>query len=177
MLPAQRNTARAKCIPSRQLEIWYRCQLYTHKFDQRRLHIPTDYSCSACGLMISLGCYHGFGADGWFTALYCRQCGSRYSLREPAAQFFAQDEKGIREYEIQGPSKKQRIVASKESPTPTLTCEVCKAQGPFGRKVPITDEPPEGLGRELPIGEKSEPTGTCPRCKKQTMTVSENWIT
>lgn len=147
--------------------------------------MPTDYFCSSCGLTITVGCYHGSGADGWFNALYCRHCGTRYTLRQSTTQFFdgfgaKQKERKTWEYEVQGPATTQRIVAAEGVPPPKLTCEMCKAEGPFGPNGPITDEPPEGLASESrfpSVDTDSNATGTCPRCKKQTMKFSDDWIT
>jgi hypothetical protein len=147
--------------------------------------MPTNYTCSACGLTISTGSYHGFGADGWFNALYCRHCGTCYTLRESTEQFFEgfitkKPERKTWEYEIRGPSTIQRITAAAHLPVPRLKCETCSAEGPFGPKGPITDESPDGLPSDCDIhfdDTDSDATGTCPKCKTQTMKVSGSWIT
>lgn len=147
--------------------------------------MPTEYTCSSCGLTISVGCYHGFSGGSWFNALYCRHCGTGYSLRQTAAQFFdgfgiKRTERDTREYTLRGPSKTQRVVVAEHSPRPTLICEVCRAEGPFGGNGPITDEAPEGLAseRSRPSGDTNPAvTGKCPKCRKQAMRVSGEWIT
>jgi hypothetical protein len=147
--------------------------------------MPTNYSCPSCGLKFSIGSYHGPGAGVWFNALYCRHCGTPYTLRQTTAQFCdgfgtRQTERKTWEYEVRGPSTIQRVVAAEHLPAPVLACEVCKAEGPFGPKGPITDEDPEGLVSDLPFPfDTTEPnaTGKCPKCKKQTLKVSGQWIT
>jgi len=142
--------------------------------------MATDYTCSFCGLKISVGSYHGFGADGWFNALYCRHCGTRYTLNQTTAQFLRvfdaeKTERNNLEFEVSGPQTTHRVVAAAHLPVPRLTCEVCKAEGPFGPDGPITDEPPKGLGfdQECPPGHgRILPHGKCPKCKQQTMKVS-----
>jgi hypothetical protein len=147
--------------------------------------MPTDYTCSACGLRISTGSYHGFGGAGWFNALYCRHCGTPYTLRQSSEQFFdgfgtKATERKTWEYEIRGPSAIQRVTAAEHLPVPKLKCEVCSAEGPFGPKGPITDEAPDGLASDctFPFGHTdSDARGTCPKCKKLPMKVSGSWIT
>jgi hypothetical protein len=147
--------------------------------------MPTKYTCSACGLTIATGSYHGFGVDKWFNALYCRHCGTPYTLRQSTAQFLdgfnrEKTERKTWEYEIRGPSTIQRVTAAEHSPVPNLKCETCSAEGPLGPKGPITDEAPEGLASdtECVFGyNTSDATGICPKCKQQTMKVSGAWIT
>ena len=155
----------------------------SHNVQATRHAMPTEYSCSSCGLRISVGSYHGSNAGVWFNALYCRHCGTPYTLRQSSAQFFEgfgakNMERKTRKFELLGPSTNQGVVVDEDAPRPSLTCEMCKAEGPFGPKGPITDDPPEGLASERPFGGTgSNATGTCPKCKKPTMKASGSWIT
>jgi hypothetical protein len=132
----------------------------------------TNYNCSSYGLEISIGSCDGY-ENGWFNALYCRHCGARYTLQQSTNQVIEgfgpkEAQRKTREYDPRGPSGTQHIVVAEESPVPTLTCEICKAEGPFGSKGLITDDPPEGLPNEHLLGDP-EATGMCPRCKQKTM--------
>jgi hypothetical protein len=149
--------------------------------------MPNTYSCSSCGLTIHLGSYHGFGSDGWFSALYCRQCGTHYALRQTTAQFFdgirgefpPGDGKILR-FEILGPTTTQSAILSEGSSAPSVTCEVCKEVGPFGPRGPLTDELPEGLISEWDfpvVGSVWEARGKCPKCKEQAMKFVGEWTT
>ena len=91
-----------------------------------------------------------------------------------------QTERKTCEYQLHGPTKIQRIVAVANSPAPSLTCEVCKAEGPFGPNGPITDDPPEGLDSMwlfLVEEPNSKARGECPKCKQQTMKATGLWRT
>jgi hypothetical protein len=147
--------------------------------------MPINYTCSSCGLRISTGSYHGFGNDGWFNALYCRHCGTAYTLEQSVEQFF--DGFGINntkrktlQFKLEGPSAIQTAVVAEGSPSPTVRCEVCKVEGSFGANGPITDRPPEGISADRLYRNHSVASteaGTCPKCKSKTMKISGTWVT
>jgi hypothetical protein len=146
--------------------------------------MPTDYRCSSCGLSISTGSYHGSGGEGWFNALYCRHCGSRYRLRESVDQFcdaFGAGEKCRKhwKYEISGPMTSLEVAVVEGQAPPRLRCATCGVEGPFGASGPITDKPPEGLPEDdlHPRSCDRNAVGTCPRCKARSMKVAGHWIT
>ena len=144
--------------------------------------MPTRFACSSCGLCFSTGSYHGFGSDGWFNALYCRHCGTAYTLRQSTEQFldgFSSRSRPERHYEVKGPTTVQNVtlLEASDSPVPTLKCEACGAEGPFGATGPITDQPPEGINRTHWMELNPDETGVCPRCKQKAMKVTGEWIT
>src|SRR5262249_5545461 len=108
--------------------------------------MPTDFQCSLCHCYFSLGCYHGFGLEGWLTALYCQHCGAAYTLAQSAEQFFriSEERQQPREYELRGPISVRYITVWPEAPRVHIRCEQCGADGRFGPAGPITDRPPEG---------------------------------
>lgn len=148
--------------------------------------MPITYSCSSCRTSFSLGSYHGFGSQGWFNGVYCRHCGTAYTLEQSHAQFFdsfsrePSVEPQTLEYKFIGRLQTQSFVLAKDSPPPIVTCEVCKTIGPFGPGGPITDEVPEGLTLDWDFPSEvsaSKRIGKCPKCKKQTMRATGEWIT
>jgi Zn finger protein HypA/HybF involved in hydrogenase expression len=144
--------------------------------------MPITFHCSSCSLSINVGSYHGFSSD-WYNAVYCRHCGTQYTIRQASSQFFDrvganEAERAAWEYQMRGPSTIQQVVADEQSPQPTVKCEVCNVEGPFGPDGPITDKAPEGI--ETPpffLSMDSKDIGMCPRCKEKTMHVSGEWIT
>lgn len=147
--------------------------------------MPTEYTCSSCGLKISAGSFHGgeFGNE-WFTLMHCRYCGTCYTLQQSATEFFGPSAANMaaprdREFELRGPARIQRVLVSSQAPT-SVTCEGCKAEGPFGSEGPITSEPPAGLGsvqRLAKANTEGKVIGICPACHKQTMKFSAEWET
>jgi hypothetical protein len=145
--------------------------------------MPQKFTCSACNLTISIGPYHGFD-ESWITPLYCRHCGAQYQLWESPTQFFtfdkpAEHNDNTRSYRLRGPSGDQEIHVTEHAPTPILTCDICKTQGPFGSAGPITDNLPEGLdgtGLSFDLDDKKK-SGKCPACKSDTMELTDEWTT
>lgn len=143
--------------------------------------MPKDYACSECELTISIGAYHGDGGV-YITAIYCRHCGAQYYLQQSTSQFFGGNETAeaeISHYTLRGPSCIQDIVLGEHEPTPSLTCDNCRVEGPFGAAGPITDRPPEGFADDYDpfSGSDSMPVGICPKCKKTTMKFEDEWMT
>ena len=154
--------------------------------------MPDLFACSSCGLRFSIGSYHD--DEGGCYGLYCRHCGTTYTLRRKIRLELVnfeenQPQPGPQECEIQGPSKIQKVVVpgdwmrfrvaqtpfSNATP-PTIKCENCGAEGPFGSSGPITDDTPEGL--EIGMCEsKEELKGVCPRCKALSLQFVCNWMT
>lgn len=131
--------------------------------------MPDHYTCSACHLTVTVGSYHGSSRErrAWYRALYCRHCGTRYTLAEPVAQFLAglgvaTEQRTGFEYAISGGGRVQHVRVSPNAAAPMLRCGVCDAEGPFGPAGPLTDE---------------EPGSRCPRCKHETLTHRGRWIT
>lgn len=136
-----------------------------------------NYTCSSCGCSVSLGNTHGFGG-GWIIHLYCRHCGTGFGLRYELRQPNAQSGGRTSEYEIKGPSTTQRVSVTEGLQSPSLICDVCKVEGPFGSEGPITDKPPKGLPPPDPVSfntANANATGICPKCKKRAMKVTGEW--
>ena len=91
----------------------------------------------------------------------------------------SQPEREIWEYELRRGKKIRRISIDTNAPPIIVSCEACKAEGPFGPNGPITDAVPEGFPTDpvyRAVGMPSDATGICPSCKHKTMHVSAVWM-
>ncbi|GDY22009.1 hypothetical protein LBMAG56_33560 [Verrucomicrobiota bacterium] len=126
--------------------------------------MPFSYQCSDCKCLIALGSYHS--VTGQAVGLYCRHCGTYHRLEETIQQYFeawsAEKNTAKKSYHLIGPKSDRLITLTPGEAAPLISCENCKAEGPFGPSGPITDEDPRGI---------------CPRCKQATMKRSGEWIT
>ena len=127
--------------------------------------MQTLYGCPSCGARFSVGCYHDFSGH-WYNALYCRECGNLFHLKQTIEQFLAAfagagDRPEVYSYELIGPGEPKEVVLKRGAPPPQVKCD-CGAQGPFGSLGPITDSPPGSI---------------CPYCRQPTLEYTGELIT